>query len=373
MKFKQYLINENRSKEIDIDYAKKWIEKNASKSFEKAIMGNKIYRGVSGLIGDSYYIDPKKSKPRQSAYVGSNYYTLMLDNFPSWKKYPKRSQSLICTTNFEKAKNYSSSGNPYIVIIKNNSKIGVCPTDDIFFSFRYLFKASQNHIISMADFSSILTATDHELHNMKISDRNWSTLVDMFKEIDSSDYDLIIKRKWPKMMSKDNSLKALENAMNPSKNGFELKKAGNLIPYDREVWTDGESILLTPNAFEVVSGESFDEGSDYQKNVKISELVISEKELLDAYTNMSFKSVRKIIEENPYPRVTKDEKMVVGNEGAIIMAILRGESTIDVEIEWNPQNFYVNDKWKYKPQLKYKGLEDISSEKTLDYDKEDWV
>ena len=380
MKFKEYIINEGRSKPINVIDARKWIDKHGSKAFERAKLGNKIYRGVSGIKGDYFIIDPKKGKPRRSAYVGSNFYTLLMDNLPSWKQYPKRSQSVICTTDLSKANDYASNGQPYIVIPKDGSKIGVCNDDDIFTSFPYLFKSFKNKDGStntLFRFSDELKTLESYLPKSYNSDKSWSSLVKMFKEIDSTDevhQELLgLNKYWFSKITGGDSLKKLESFMEPKKNKFSLKKAGDLIPYDKEVWTDGECVLLSPEAFEVISGEDFDEGDDFELDIKISELKISEKELGKAYSNLAIKSYRDKVQKNPFPTVTHEGNMVVDNEGAVILAILKGETYIDTKVEWQSYNYYVHDEWEYRPQLKFKGLEVFSDEETLEYDQEDWV
>jgi len=80
-----------------------------------------IYRSLK-LYKDYYIIT--NNRERQSAY-SANYYTLLFNNLPSWKRYPKRQH--ICTdTKF----NYKG-GESYRVIPFNGAKIGIVPADDM--------------------------------------------------------------------------------------------------------------------------------------------------------------------------------------------------------------------------------------------------
>lgn len=82
---------------------------------------NMIYRAVD-LQGKYYHI--KQIGERKSAYAG-NYYTLLMNNLPSWSEYPKRTH--ICTNvQFDYRDN-----NSYRVIPMNGAKIGILPTDDV--------------------------------------------------------------------------------------------------------------------------------------------------------------------------------------------------------------------------------------------------
>jgi hypothetical protein len=63
-----------------------------------------------------------------------NLYTiLMSDILDSWKKFPKRNRSHICTTDVYKADAFGST--KYYVFPKNNAKIGVCSSEDIWDGF----------------------------------------------------------------------------------------------------------------------------------------------------------------------------------------------------------------------------------------------
>ena len=87
-----------------------------------------IYRGVTGVRA-IMEIDPKKGSPRRSANT-LNFYTLWMDNYGTFKSFPKRSQSVICSTDFFKAQGYGM--NVYVLLPKNRSKIGVVKSRDIF-------------------------------------------------------------------------------------------------------------------------------------------------------------------------------------------------------------------------------------------------
>lgn len=85
-----------------------------------------IYRSIA--LSEKYYI-VKKTGERRSAYT-KNYYTLLLNNLPSWSEYPKRTH--ICSN-----VKFNYLGDKYRVIPFNGAKIGICPGDDIQASFLY--------------------------------------------------------------------------------------------------------------------------------------------------------------------------------------------------------------------------------------------
>lgn len=376
MKFKQYLLNEDRSKAISKEDAFKWIEKNCKNALKQAKKGNIIFRGVS-RTEDALLIDPSKSKtPRRSAYVGSNYYTLLIDNLPSWSKFPKRSQSIVCSTSKSKAADYGVTSDPYIVFPKDGSKIGVCSKDDIFFSFPHLFKKFD--IKSMSTFSDFMEALDKSLGRAG-SDSSWNLLKNMFKDLDSTDVreldiDMFAMDKINQL--KGNSLKKMNDLLDPKKNRFELKTIGDTIPHSREVWTDGESILLSQSAFEEMTGVG-EEHSSFVSRHPIDDLLIMRDDLYRSYINFNKPKYPANDEQSVFMEFLGNGKyryMAINNLAPIIKAIMEGRPVIDLVIVDSGKNPYstVDEKWKYKRKLKFKNLEDLADDESLEDDKENW-
>ena len=389
MRFKQFLLKEGRGKEVDLQYAKEWIEKNSPKVLENALEGNKIYRGLNNNYF-AYYINPKKST-RKSAYVGSNYYTLLMDNLPLWKKYPKRSKSIVCTTDYSKGKAY---GTLYLVFPKDGSKIGVCPKDDIFYSFPKLYN-NKEFIYNMRDWTYHFEDLDFWMSNKK-SDKSWNSMKKLFNKIDelrkkqnslslssSDDKDVIyIKEYFPYLFNKGkDSLSGINQAMSPKKNGFELKKAGDIIPADREIWTDGESMLINEGEFEELFNNDPGESYDYI-TVNIKDLLIIWDDLQRAYSRLSNPSNRRNIPKYPIVVPFDDIKgykyAVVEGHEAIVKALMQGKDKITVELEYPTFYYHGEDLFKYEKNNKYKGLEDFSADdyqttiETIDDEKEEW-
>lgn len=93
---------------------------------------NAIYRGMKN-IGDVAVADGNKIK-RQSAYAQNNLYTMLMSEIlPSWREYPKRSNSFICT-NSTKYSNYYGTDRYHIIPLENQ-KIAVCSDSDIWGAF----------------------------------------------------------------------------------------------------------------------------------------------------------------------------------------------------------------------------------------------
>ena len=246
-RLKLYLIEEElpeiRSKMLTEQEAIDMINKNCSIILDKYKRHPdwKVYRGLK-LASNYRFTDPKKGKPRYSKGDIGNYYTLLIDNLPIWKSYPKRSRSIICTTSNEDAENY---GNLYVVFPFNNATFGVCPTKDIWISF-------VNNLNSLRIFSknlkNILNITTHGITNF---DKDWNRLTKSFKK--SEEYiklnkipDSIFKsNKWIVDITNGESyINTFIKYMNPNKNGFSLTKDPTNITKGRELWTNSKCILI---------------------------------------------------------------------------------------------------------------------------------
>jgi len=87
--------------------------------------------------------------------------TLLMDNLPSWKAYPKRSKSIICAT---EKNNSSSYGRVYYIYPTDECDIGIVPANDVWDGF---IKAL--HDTSVNNFNSILEKNH-------ISDKSFSEM-----------------------------------------------------------------------------------------------------------------------------------------------------------------------------------------------------
>jgi len=230
MKFKNFLLlKEDRSKPISKEEAERIINTKCKASLK----GTPIYRGRYFEKGLFLEVDPKEFV-RKSADI-KNFYTLLIDYIlPQWKNYPKRSQSIICSTSPEYAKSY---GSVYMVYPFDGSKIGVCPRGDIWYSF---LKSLGTTLHMFNDDLEDLV----RLNNIKLSETNPNLFKKQLQSLArrGGTYRSKVINKWLSNKKLD-LLDLIEKAFDPKKNGFKLVKAGSEIPKNREVWTDGKCIL----------------------------------------------------------------------------------------------------------------------------------
>ncbi len=188
-----------------------------------------IFRGTHNCF-DYSYVNPKLYN-RRSANT-SNYYTLFMDNSELWKEYPKRSQSLVCTTSFNRA---DFTSNVYILIpLDKQTKFGICKKSDLWNSFTYLLsKVKTSNIFDMDDFNS-------KFSSLNISDKSYE---EMIKDLSKIDNDTLVD----KFKLIDSKIFDLNDLLDPIKNEFELKEYSNLksiTNQNREIWTDSDCILI---------------------------------------------------------------------------------------------------------------------------------
>jgi hypothetical protein len=149
------------------------IRKDCSDAIAAAKTNHIIYKGMTlNDTGEIWLTNPalRERKSRNT----KNYYTLMFDNLPSWRDYPKRSRSLICSSNKRVAGNY---GDIYVILPFNGAKIAVCPANDIWDSINSLGIAG-------------LDCFNLALIIARISDTDWPTMLATLEKRCS-------KIKWP--------------------------------------------------------------------------------------------------------------------------------------------------------------------------------
>jgi len=238
MRLESYLLTEGRTKSISRDVALDLVRKNC-KQMIKTKFKTEFYRGIDGAI-DFGVIDP--SKFTRKSRNTTNYYTLMIDNLPSWKAYPKRSKSIICSTDREMASRYSSGQNALRVIPYDGTTIGVCSGVDIWWSFD---TTSGPLFLLNNKIDGILK----QLEGFNASNElKWKNLVSLMSDADKlKDTIRTNIGEWEK--SNKPLLSVLESMINPKKNGFKIAKIGDSLPRDREVWTDSICVLISSGEY----------------------------------------------------------------------------------------------------------------------------
>lgn len=204
-----------------------------------------IYRGSFTYGGSNIIYTNPTTRPtlRRSAMNIGNYYTIWIDNNPKWQDYPKRSKSLICSTSLKTAKSY---GDPIVVVPLINTKIGICPTVDIWKSFKLIY--------SLGDFSDwlkniVFANITHDHANI-----TYDQLVTILKNIDIRELHLsyCFTPEFKKsMLDVISGLDMFEKIFDPIKNGFTVTDWNDLtyISDQHEVWLSAPCLLIDPEIF----------------------------------------------------------------------------------------------------------------------------
>jgi len=242
MKFLNFLNEHTNNDTYDIKHRGVDVdEKSAFKIFEKNCNINSlkynIHRGMH-YEGDFYMIDPTKSL--RISRNTSNFYTLLIDNLPSWSKYPKRSKSIICTTEYRLSQDY---GHSYTVLPFKDAKIGICPAGD-------LWDVDNGTVLNINDF---INDTFWEA-DIKFDEKreNFEDLYNKLMEAEGVLSKEIIATSFFKTMNmkfnEGNSIiDNIKDVLEPNKLGFEYS-TGNTYrdTHDsNEVWIEGRSLLIS--------------------------------------------------------------------------------------------------------------------------------
>jgi hypothetical protein len=225
-----------------------------------------IFRGFKGSKYERYgksrpafTISPSNHK-RYSRHT-DNHYTEMIDNSPYWEDYPKRSESIVCTSARIKAATY---GVKYRVIpLKENARFGVCSSNDIWVSFKYLLSnlkkvsgISFEHMNQFNDWLSFAFGIpdDYDITHKDIEGRIFDVMYDI-NDTDKDDWDdwnwnddirYFAKRNIKGTLHFNDFYDTLQEWMSPENNNFELinYNVNSEIPYHRELWTDVDCLLI---------------------------------------------------------------------------------------------------------------------------------
>lgn len=249
------LLNEGRTKPLSMSEMGDILLKHCKDYVHNHKSWFPLWRGRKNPSYDIGYVDPTLIK--RSSRDNQDYYNLILDNAPNWRNYPKRSQSLICTTQKSNAKTY---GEVFFVIPFDNPTIGVCPQFDLWWSFPRLKHVG---IRNLEDLETFLEHINYLCFGglgsaLQLDDSSYNSLVrdleriNQKKEILKKKRDewfyLSLKPAFNNYLESDKSLlEWLMELLDPDKNGFKIVNDPRNIPLEVEAWTDSKAILVHEN------------------------------------------------------------------------------------------------------------------------------
>lgn len=224
---------------------------------------SRIFRGLGDNDSSYLLVKPSEGLLRRSANT-DNHYTLLIDHSKRWDGFPKRSKSIICTTNGETACNY---GFLYVVIPFDNAKIGVCPLSDIWYSFKMDINEFVQDLsrvgVSDYDFDAMLAGLESlgkriiESKGKIDYDKSSGGLSSdwLFSKLTDHPDLLSISKSYYKEWESNNSLSFydfLDNLFDPKRNKFKVESYEGIIKmgdFDQEVWTDSNCVMVLAKDF----------------------------------------------------------------------------------------------------------------------------
>ena len=235
-----------------------------------------IYRGIKGYESDFGIVDPKSVQ--RHTQDSNNIYTVLIDFLlSSWKGFPKRSNSLICSTNHKYASMYSKGKDfIYIMVPFDGAQYGICNNSDIWYSFSNLFNYLSNifypKMISMGEFNDkichLLSVTMAIYNNVTYDNsdagvrdvfRNYDLnkikeYIDIFDEVtQTTDFDKVDSnsispadinalREYQKEQGEP-LLSLLNRIMAPNNNNISKGGYTDALKSHGEVWTDSKCLV----------------------------------------------------------------------------------------------------------------------------------
>lgn len=242
-----------------------------------------IYRGIRNF--NKTYALVKPSQVKRKSRNTSNIYTALMDILPSWREWPKRSLSIICSSSVGYAARYSgppispdweSVGAVYCVLPKNESRIAICSADDIWNSFvvisdRWgkdsmdLFNETFETIFSqLLKFSGVLVQDDIKKFDGNQMKKFLSKADEITKETNALKDSLIyLENRYAFFITVIEDIRKYKNEknltwleyfdelLNPIDNGFTLSTIEMYNPDSfREVWTDADCLLIRMSQYD---------------------------------------------------------------------------------------------------------------------------
>lgn len=159
------------------DVLEHFFTKDFSEAYQAYKQGKIIYRGDRSLEGNTIIGVTPGIRVSQNT---SNIYTSLFSGIlPSWDEYPKRNSCAVCTNNEDKASRYAGH-DIFVIFPKNGTKIGICPTKDIWMSFNVLLKHYQ--IENLDTFNKMIIGyAEYVLNNPELD------IIAMFNTVDTDE------------------------------------------------------------------------------------------------------------------------------------------------------------------------------------------
>jgi len=223
-----------KKKELDIGKVADYLKKNCSQFLSNNI-DTPLYRGTWSEYETGAVKIDTTSGTRRSENTW-NHYTLLLDNSPYYQGWPKRSKSIICTTDPREASSY---GTVMALIPVDGAKIGIVPESDMWHA-HFDFSAMFNRKDTM-DFETL----PWTMTRLGFPDTTYASLV---KHASTPKFIKKFAEEFPDATIRpEEFLPYLLEQMAPANVGMEMRTTADFITTDfkkRECWVEGKCVLI---------------------------------------------------------------------------------------------------------------------------------
>lgn len=216
----------------------------------------------------------------------SNETTLIIDNSAKWNNFPKRSESLICTTGIGGYDYADEYGTVKIIlpVDKGPHGFGIASKQDFWYSFPRL-ESEFGKGWMVDDFNNILRNlmdSDNQNETVSAGNTDWSKLKQVLDKmgnyLNDAETSKVLKNTYPSFMN--GKFKSFSEycdwLLEPAANDFKCVTYEELYKHrreDREIWTDRDCLIIAANhepsksgvisAFNAFREEVFDAHGDF--------------------------------------------------------------------------------------------------------------
>jgi hypothetical protein len=254
--FKEYLHEERAGARIpsfdavDVEKAIELLNEKCSDARWMLDVNRPIWRGErSSLVNaETGFMVSDPSKTIRKSQNTTNFYTLILDNNPLCKDFPKRSRSFIATTDRQVAHDYADGKGEWAMIPFDGVKIGYVGQKDIWYTR-----------ISLFGIHSSLEALNDSWSETTLSDSDWNEWIEfdaLLKENDSDSMKQLLSG-FP--LARPYHLRFLDTvyrAYGPKSTGFKCYTTATMPHVENtEVWVGGPVMMISKSMWEAMRHE----------------------------------------------------------------------------------------------------------------------
>ena len=259
LNFKQFLQEKSVDTEpkyqtIVVDKAIRLLNAHCKNALWMLHENRPIYRSdrkLTQVLSDTGVVSLDTRLSTRKSQNTSNFYTLILDNTPSRKDFPKRSKSLIASTRRSRAEDFSDEI-VHAIIPYDDTKIGFVNLDDMWDTRIDIFGVRRQ--------INTINKFFEEMVDENMIDHTWESFIKFDKDVDTIPS---LSRKFNKIWNygeegtdkypHNNFLESIDKAYSPDETGHTWVTASTMPHHSSsEVWVEGDCIIMTESLWKQI-------------------------------------------------------------------------------------------------------------------------